>query len=1102
MKPLWNKRLVMLLITFCALWGKAQAEQPIDTSSSANILVTNRGDSGAGSFRQAITTSNSNGTTDNIIFHDSLKGATIKPLSQLPSLTEGGTTINGDVDGNATPDIEIDGSLAGQGEGINILSSNNVIRGLVINRTYYSGIGIHTSAATYNTIAGNYIGLDKTGTIKLGTSNAGVCIGEGAHRNTIGGEQLADRNIISGNYNGVFIYSDSDNNQIINNFVGTDKTGIVAFGNTGEGIYVFSRYNLIKNNLVSGNSGTWNGGITLWGSQAYENTVVGNFIGTDVSGTNILGNTGAGVGIYSGAHDNIIGGTNPGEGNLLSGNGNGIGIDGIGSDGNIILGNLIGTDTSGTEALPNDHGVVITGGAKSNTIGGTTLGASNLISGNKYRGIEIYDNGSDRNVVLGNLIGTNVYGTMALPNATGGIAIYGGAMSNIIGGIVLGAGNLISGNGVGEWAAGILIANVGTDSNLVFGNKIGTNKGGIFAIGNRNDGVNINNGPKHNQIGGSDSLAGNLISGNGDPSVQWSGYGITIAEEGTEYNRILGNRIGTDVYGTVAVPNLIYGILITNGASSNIIGGNTSAHRNLVSGNTYQGIVVYGAGTRNNQIMGNYIGTDAAGTVAIPNGRIPSVEGLGIVIQGGAKANQIGGADTGAGNLISGNKGSGILINFPGADSNRIIGNYIGTTADGLSPLPNGANGIFIRESACYNQIGGIISGEGNLISGNKGSGIKISHSGTRDNQIMRNEIHSNQENGISILNPGTNQNLISSNYIFNNTGTGIYYYPDYKFPFSPPVIQSVTASQISGYASLPNGSKVELFSDTDDEGKIYIDSATVLNNSFTYSGTIPAWTHLTATGIDTAGNTSTFSVPFFSRPVQTIPYFNNFETNDGNFAHQGTWAWGEPTYGPKQAYSGRKVWATTLDSVTLNYNYQYLELPPIHLNSPICACLSFAHWHSFEKLYDGGNVKISSDDGKHFTLITPDSGYDCTLGYVMLGESTFNGESGRYIREFFNLGPYANDTVIIRFHFASDPWIQQSGWYIDDLSLFLRGDANSDKQLTVADVVYLVSYIFKRGAQPRPLEAGDANRDGKVNIADIVYLVAYLFKAGAPPAC
>ena len=1040
MKPFLKETLAVMLLSLCVLWGKAQAEQVVISSSNNNhtIVVTNRRDSGPGSLREAINIANTNGVADTIVFHDSLMGATIQPLSQLPALTEGGITINGDIDGDGTPDIEIDGSLAGEVEGIPVHSADNVVRGLVINRTYYAGIGIHTSAATDNIIAGNYIGLDKTGTFNLGTSNSGIYISGGARRNTIGGAQSSDRNVISGNqYSGIATSEDSDSNVIVNNFVGTDVSGTIAFGNGYDGISITSRHNVVKNNVVSGGGGVWVGGITLYGPQAYENVVVGNFIGTDSSGTIILGNTGAGVGIYFGAHDNIIGGTNSGEENLISGNGNGVLIQGDGSDRNVLIGNLIGTDVTGTVALPNTgHGVAITAGAKSNTIGGS----------------------------------------------------------------VPAAGNLISGNGLDQWAVGIIIVDSGSDSNFVLGNKIGTDISGTIAIPNRNGGVNIANGSKYNQIGGTDSLAGNLISGNVDPNPEWGGDGLGITGEGTEYNRVLGNQIGTDVSATVALPNLGEGIVIASGASANIIGGSTPACRNIISGNNHQGIVVYGSGTRNNQIMGNYIGTDATGTVAVRNGQVPGIEGLGIVIQSGARANQIGGANPGEGNLISGNKGSGILINWPDADSNRIIGNYIGTTADGLGSLANGGHGIFIREAASYSQIGGSMPGEGNLISGNKGSGIKISQPSTRgnliignyigttadgldslgngydgiyvyatqslnqiggsnsgegniiayngktgievycygsdSNEIIGNTIHSNCENGISIMNPETARNVVSGNSIFNNAGLGIYYFPDYAFPFSPPVILSATPDEISGYVSLPDSSIVEMFSDQEDEGEVYIGSAIVLDSSFTYSGTIPAWTHLTATGIDTASNTSTFSVPYFERPVQAFPYFNNFETNDGDYAHQGTWAWGEPAYGPGQAHSGSKVWASTLDSVTLNYNYQYLELLPIDLSGTTRPRLSFMHWYSFEEGYDGGNVKISSDGGKHFSLIEPAGGYDDTLGYVMLGESIFTGESGGYIQEVFSLESYAGDTVIIRFHFASDPWLQQSGWYMDDVSV------------------------------------------------------------------
>ncbi len=64
------------------------------------------------------------------------------------------------------------------------------------------------------------------------------------------------------------------------------------------------------------------------------------------------------------------------------------------------------------------------------------------------------------------------------------------------------------------------------------------------------------------------------------------------------------------------------------------------------------------------------------------------------------------------------------------------------------------------------------------------------------------------------------------------------------------------------------------------------------------------------------------------------------------------------------------------------------------------------------------------------------------------------------------------------------------------------RGDANGDEQVSLSDIVYLISYFFRGGLSPDPLQIGDANNDGKVSISDIVYLIAYLYREGPPPDC
>src|SRR5439155_841993 len=148
-------------------------------------------------------------------------------------------------------------------------------------------------------------------------------------------------------------------------------------------------------------------------------------------GTAALGNTSDGVRIQGGASVNTVGGTATGAANLISGNGRyGVVITDTGTSGNVVLGKLIGTDANGTADLGNaGDGVVIDGGATANTEGGTTAGASNVISGN-FVSVVIFNAGTSGNVVLGNYIGTDVNGTAALGNLQDGVNLQGGASAN------------------------------------------------------------------------------------------------------------------------------------------------------------------------------------------------------------------------------------------------------------------------------------------------------------------------------------------------------------------------------------------------------------------------------------------------------------------------------------------------------------------------------------------------------------------------------------------------------------------------------------------------------------------------------------------------
>src|SRR5204863_436568 len=159
----------------------------------------------------------------------------------------------------------------------------------------------------------------------------------------------------------------------------------------------------------------------ILGTNATGNKVEGNFIGTDLTGTAALANARNGVLIYS-ASGNIVGGVSPAARNVISGNGqSGIYLFGSDSRGNLIQGNLIGTDVTGAKALGNGFDGIGIENAPGNIIGGTIPGAGNLISGNPQFGISINNSSSANNQVQGNFIGTDVSGKFAIANTNGGI---------------------------------------------------------------------------------------------------------------------------------------------------------------------------------------------------------------------------------------------------------------------------------------------------------------------------------------------------------------------------------------------------------------------------------------------------------------------------------------------------------------------------------------------------------------------------------------------------------------------------------------------------------------------------------------------------------
>src|SRR5262249_8963649 len=181
------------------------------------------------------------------------------------------------------------------------------------------------------------------------------------------------------------------------------------------------------------------GGFLAGGSQFETgggNLVEGCYLGTDPTGKSALGNR-TGVDVRSGSNGNTVGGTTPAARNLLSGNTpeDGVYMQGVAS--NVVLGNYIGTDVTGTLALGNgERGVQTDNGATSNVVGGTAAGARNVIAANLSDGVHVGDSsllGTTGNSVIGNFIGVDVTGTVALANASHGIQL-GPVANTMIGG--------------------------------------------------------------------------------------------------------------------------------------------------------------------------------------------------------------------------------------------------------------------------------------------------------------------------------------------------------------------------------------------------------------------------------------------------------------------------------------------------------------------------------------------------------------------------------------------------------------------------------------------------------------------------------------------
>jgi hypothetical protein len=342
--------------------------------------------------------------------------------------------------------------------------------------------------------------------------------------------------------------------------------------------------------------------------------------------------------------------------------------------GNQVFGCYIGTDATGTaDASTGGQGIRLISSANAD-IGGSNPGEGNLISGNDSSGIRAET--SDGLFVEGNLIGTDITGTYAIPNGTAGVDL---ASSNDarIGGSLPGSRNVISGN----LGSGIGLS--GGTGVQIFGNYIGTDITGTYSIGNQTLGVN-DSGSSNIEIGGNGAGDGNLISGNAQ-------RGIYVYNFGTD-TFIRGNKIGTDVTGTLPLPN-VTGIQLAN-VTGVTIGGTDPGEANVIA---------YNSGALAFSVPVGVLVSPSATHVTIRGNSIHDNEQLGIDLNGdGPTPNDVGDVDTGANDYQ----------NFPivqsvvyGASSTEVLGKF-NSAASTLYTLDFYANPACTRFPRDFNQGG------------------------------------------------------------------------------------------------------------------------------------------------------------------------------------------------------------------------------------------------------------------------------------------------------------------------------------------------------------------------------------------------------------
>ncbi|MBU7579208.1 MAG: right-handed parallel beta-helix repeat-containing protein, partial [Porphyrobacter sp.] len=570
-------------------------------------IVTNTNDSGTGSLRAAISFANSNPGADTISF--AIPGAgphTITVTSALPDLTDNGTVIDGttqagsvcrDLWAGGGHDLRINLTGGSSFAGLRLAGANQTVRGLSL--TGFDNAVELQAASSAASVQCTYLGLGANGTT-LGNARGVFVFGSGAR---IGGLAAGEGNVISGNgVAAIVTASGSTDTAIRGNFIGTDPAGMAARAN-GTAINHFfgpASWRDITQNLIAGNgagivleaddaispatdlvriqrnrigfnrtlgalllNGSNNAAI-LFPSGSITNALIGGLAATDgneiaasrdgivlqavsniqISGNTIARSTMRGIWI-EGASNITIGGSAPGQGNSIGGNGSD-GIRVLANSTNVmILGNLIQPVTIAGSTVANaDHGIALDN-VSNITIGNGTAAGRNVIGGNLRRGI--FGSGTVSNVTInGNYIGTD---------ASGNVAVYGGQSeaSSRRDAIVFDNGTYsaitIRGNVVGGYTSSLTeFWNTTATDIIIQGNNLGVGADGVSQIvsGNVEDLIYIGGNPRGYSnvlIGGSNAGEGNLIAFSARSGMRVTSTGSNLQVIGNTFRNNTRNGV-------------------------------------------------------------------------------------------------------------------------------------------------------------------------------------------------------------------------------------------------------------------------------------------------------------------------------------------------------------------------------------------------------------------------------------------------------------------------------------------------------------------------------------------------------------------------------